>query len=103
VEGRTVWLQLLVMEVVQVGLQVVTEGADSAGPDPIGPAYFETDRGGRMFATVAPRQVGRARKRLIFAGAVLPLGSAPGSVLLFPLRPFYAGSAVHCLVQLAAL
>jgi len=40
-EGRPVWLQLLVVEAVQAGPQVVTEGADSAGSYPIGLAYFE--------------------------------------------------------------
>jgi len=52
---------------------------------------------------VAPCQVARARKRLILAGAALPLGSAPGSALLFPLRPYFAGSAARCLLQSAAL
>ncbi len=39
--GRSVWLQLLVVEVVQAGLQFVTEVVDSAGLDPLGSAYFE--------------------------------------------------------------
>jgi hypothetical protein len=39
--GQLVWLQLLVVEVVQAETQVVMEGAGSAGSDPSDPACFE--------------------------------------------------------------
>ena len=111
--GQPVWLHLLMVEAVQAGPQVVTEGAASAGPDPIGPGYFEPAWTVWRSATVAPCQVALARKRLILAGAALPLDSAPGSALLFPLRSYFggsvqrerraAGSAARCLLQSAAL
>jgi hypothetical protein len=74
---------LLVVEAVRAGSQVVTEEADSAGPDPIGSSYFEPAWTVQRFVTVAPCQLARARKRLVLAGAVL----------LFPLRSYFVGSA----------
>ena len=101
------------VQAVQAALQVVTEGVDSADPDPIGPADFELAWIVLRFVTVASNQVARARKKSILAGAALPLGSAPGSALLFPLRSYFAGSvqrerraagsAARCLLPSAAL
>lgn len=41
-EEQPVWPQVLVVEAVQAGPQVVMEGADSVGPEPIEPVYFES-------------------------------------------------------------
>jgi hypothetical protein len=98
-EEQPVWLQLLLFEAVQAGIQFLSVGAESAGLAPIGPANFELAWTVQKFATVAPDQVVRARKRLILAGAALH----------FPLQPYFAesvlrehpavGPAARCLIQ----
>lgn len=76
-EGWPGWLQSPVVEAVQAGPQIVTEGAVSAGFDPIEPVWIV-----QRFVMAAQSQVARAGKRLILAGAAL----------LFPLRQYFAGS-----------
>jgi hypothetical protein len=111
--GPPDWLQLLVLRAVLAGLQVLTEGVDSAGPDPIGSVYFELARSVLRLEMVVACQAVPARKRLIPAGDVLLPCSLPGLVRLFPLLQFFSGivqqerrvvgSALHCLLQSAAL
>jgi hypothetical protein len=86
-EGPPVWLQLLVVEAVQAGMQVVREGADSAGPDSLGFANSEP----AWAVQPERRSVGSAGNGLLQPAGLQDLCFGPHQGFLPPVEPVLPG------------